>query len=209
MDKNYKWKVLLIIGLVVFSLWKAYPLDKKINLGLDLQGGIRLVFQIDKSKLSDAEKKDVLNRALEVIRNRVDQFGVAEPTIQKQGSDRIIVELPGLKDEEMAKSVIGRTAQLEFMLLREPADLDRAINVIDNAVAGKLPKDTTGAAATATDTAKKANSSVAEKLFKGQEAGKTFPIRITASSGTNQKAEPVTVTGKDGSVKVEIGRSGQ
>ena len=57
MDKNYKWKVLLIVGLVVFSLWKAYPLDKKINLGLDLQGGVQLLLQVDMDKVPEEARK--------------------------------------------------------------------------------------------------------------------------------------------------------
>jgi preprotein translocase subunit SecD len=75
-----------------------------------------------------------------IIENRINALGVAEPSIQKQGKDRLIIELPGLKDEGAAKGVIGRTAQLEFNLLREPAQLERAITVIDNAVAGKVDK---------------------------------------------------------------------
>ena len=59
MDKNYKWKVLLIVGLLVFSIWKAYPLDKKINLGLDLQGGVQLLLQVDMDKVPEEARKDV------------------------------------------------------------------------------------------------------------------------------------------------------
>ena len=176
---------------------KAHPsiLKKIVNLGLDLQGGMRLVLEIDKSNVTKEQGKDLLDRAFTVIENRINGLGIAEPTIQKQGSDRIIVELPGLKDEEMAKSVIGRTAQMEFMLLREPADLDRAINVIDNAVAGKLPKDTTAAAAA--DTGKKANTSVAEKLFKGQEAGKDTAAAAAAAA---HKPETAAAAGSEAAV---------
>lgn len=112
-------------------------LKKILNLGLDLQGGMRLVLEIDRSKLENKNDKDVLDRAYTIIENRVNALGVAEPSIQKQGNDRIIVELPGLKDEAAAKSVIGKTAQLEFNLLREPDLLARAVNVIDNVLIGK------------------------------------------------------------------------
>jgi preprotein translocase subunit SecD len=68
-----------------------------------------------------------VRQGLETIRNRVDQFGVAEPTIQRQGENRILVQLPGIQDVERAKSLIGKTALLEFKLLDEQADVDRAL----------------------------------------------------------------------------------
>ena len=85
---------------------------KAIKLGLDLKGGMHVVLQVDKSKLSENEARDASERALEIIRNRVDQFGITEPLIHKQGGDRIVVELPGLHDVERASALIGQTAQL-------------------------------------------------------------------------------------------------
>src|SRR5207249_5186672 len=73
---------------------------KAIHLGLDLQGGMHVLLEVDKSKLSAAEAKDAVERARNVIENRVDQFGVAEPLIQREGEDRIVVQLPGLTDRE-------------------------------------------------------------------------------------------------------------
>jgi preprotein translocase subunit SecD len=68
-----------------------------------------------------------VRQGLETIRNRVDQFGVAEPTIQQQGENRILVQLPGVRDPERAKALIGKTALLEFKLVDERADVDRAV----------------------------------------------------------------------------------
>lgn len=68
-----------------------------------------------------------IRQGLETIRNRVDQFGVAEPTIQRQGENRILVQLPGVRDPERAKALIGKTALLEFKFLDEQADLDKAV----------------------------------------------------------------------------------
>jgi SecD/SecF fusion protein len=112
---------------------KTHPaiFKKIVNLGLDLQGGMRLVLEIDRSNVDKTQDKDPLDRAFTVIENRINGLGVAEPSIQKQGKDRIIVELPGLKDEKRAKGIIGQTAQLEFMLLRDPVQLEQAIKVID------------------------------------------------------------------------------
>jgi len=68
-----------------------------------------------------------IRQGLETIRNRVDQFGVAEPTIQQQGENRILIQLPGIQDPERAKALIGKTALLEFKLLDEQADVNKAV----------------------------------------------------------------------------------
>ncbi|MDG5813465.1 protein translocase subunit SecD [Chitinispirillales bacterium ANBcel5] len=107
-----------------------------VNLGLDLQGGMRLVLEIDRAELGDADDSDVLDRAYAILENRINALGVAEPSIQKQGNERLIIELPGIQDEQAARDVIGRTAQLQFNLLRDPTHLERAINVIENVVTG-------------------------------------------------------------------------
>ncbi len=176
---------------------------KILNLGLDLQGGMRLVLEIDRSNLEKEAQKDVLDRAYTILENRINALGVAEPVIQKQGSDRIIVELPGIKNETAAKEVIGRTAQLEFKLLREPAQLERAINVIDNVLTGKGEgKETEKDTAAVEDTAKKQQEEaqkLAEKLFEGTESAKD-----TAKADTSTLAEEMKV----GSIKdflVQIG----
>jgi len=93
-------------------------LKKTLNLGLDLRGGTHLVLELDRSKLPpDTKTIDALDRAIEIIRNRVDQFGVAEPLIARQGDRWIVVQLPGIKDSERAKELIGKTALLEFRLV--------------------------------------------------------------------------------------------
>jgi protein-export membrane protein SecD len=89
-----------------------------IKLGLDLQGGLQLLLEVDKSRLSAAEAKDAVERAREIINNRIDQFGVAEPLIQVEGNDRIAIQLPGLTDRVRAIELIGKTARLEFKLVR-------------------------------------------------------------------------------------------
>jgi len=77
------------------------------------------------------EADDAIARSLEVMRNRIDQFGVAEPTIVQQGSRRIIVELPGLQDPARARELIGKTALLEFKLLLEPAAAQKVLEDVD------------------------------------------------------------------------------
>ena len=103
---------------------------RSLNLGLDIVGGMHLTLEVDKSKLSAEDAKDAGDRALEVIRNRVDEFGVFEPVIQKVGRDRILVQLPGV-DRERAKNLIGQTAQLKFQLVQEERATYDALRAVD------------------------------------------------------------------------------
>ena len=89
--------------------------DFKIREGLDLQGGTQLVYQTDLAKVPAGEADESVTGVVEVIRNRIDRLGVAEPVIQKtRDNSRVIVELPGVRDIDEAISLIGQTAQLEF-----------------------------------------------------------------------------------------------
>ncbi len=108
---------------------------QSLNLGLDLQGGIHLVLEVKTEGMEQQEAQDAVAQAQEVIRNRIDQFGVAEPTIQRQGENRIIIELPGVQDVQRAKALVGQTALLEFQLLEPTEDRTRLIQRIDQVLA--------------------------------------------------------------------------
>ena len=112
--------------------------DRAIKLGLDLQGGMYLLLEVDKSKLGPAEARNAVDQAKQIINNRVDQFGVAEPSIQKQGDNRILVQLPGLLDQERAKSLIGQTALLEFKLVKTEEEARALYDRVDQYFARKL-----------------------------------------------------------------------
>jgi len=86
----------------------------RINLGLDLQGGSYLVLEAQDTATVKVTP-DAVDAAMRVIENRIDQLGVAEPSLQRQGSRRIVVELPGIQDPERAIALIGKTALLEFV----------------------------------------------------------------------------------------------
>ncbi len=90
------------------------------NLRLTDEKGENLEFGLSNDYRNDIRDKTV-NQSIEVIRNRIDEFGVAEPQISSQGSDRVVVELPGIKDVDRAKDLIGRTAKLEFKMVDEEA----------------------------------------------------------------------------------------
>jgi len=117
--------LIFMIILVVFFIAAAivFPLgtqaggvlgDRPVRLGLDLSGGIHLVYQADLSQVPDNDKGSVMEAEKTTIASRVDVFGMVNPNIQVQGTDRLVVELPGISDVEKAKSIIGQTNILEF-----------------------------------------------------------------------------------------------
>ncbi len=116
---------------------------RAINLGLDLQGGIHVVLEVDPSKLSEDERADVVERAKEIITNRVDQFGVSEPTIHREGEWRIVVELPGVQEIERAKNLIGQRAVLEFKMVKSNVERTDLINRFETRLQESAKKDTT------------------------------------------------------------------
>jgi len=138
-EKSLKWRLPLMAAILAACLYYAIPpfavdgKPGKIKLGLDLQGGMHLVLEVDTSKLPPEAKEDATVRAVEIIRNRIDQFGVAEPSIQREGTNRIVVQLPGVTDRERALQLLGKTALMEFKLVSESDDLYK------QAISGKVP----------------------------------------------------------------------
>lgn len=143
MKRVEKWKWVLIILVFILMLLTSLPsaglikdekvarfFPGKVNLGLDLQGGTHVVFEADVEDLrqkyaernQELKKNDIeeaMARAMEILTNRIDKFGVTEPLIQRQGTDRIILELAGVKDPERVAEVVGKTAYLEFKLVSD------------------------------------------------------------------------------------------
>ena len=133
---NKQWtKIIIVLVIVIFAILVDIPRlpswvpgykwfsDLKVHLGLDLQGGIHLIYETDTTNIPEEDKEYAVEGARDVIEKRVNVFGVGEPQIQtaKTGSEwRIIVELPGISDVGEALEIIGQTPTLEF---REPGDL--------------------------------------------------------------------------------------
>ncbi|MCK5482805.1 MAG: hypothetical protein KAJ13_03850, partial [Gemmatimonadetes bacterium] len=145
--RNIRNRLLVILGLIIVSVYalvpKTGPTGEKvpaINLGLDLQGGMHLAVEIDDpdNTLTDEARADAIERTLTTIRNRIDEFGVREPTIQRVGNDRIIVELAGIDDPERAMAIVERTAFLEFKLVREDDNFRNALPRIDRGIVQEL-----------------------------------------------------------------------
>ena len=152
---SLKWRVAIIFGLIAASFWTLFPRTvvervkrngefvydtvKRVPLkrGLDLQGGMHLALEIDESKGAVADKSKRIEDALTVVRNRIDEFGVSEPVVQKAGTDRIIVELPGIDDPRRAQDVVQKSAFLEFQITDETQALEKALPRLDGILKDK------------------------------------------------------------------------
>ena len=107
-------------------LSQRYAIMRELSSSPLEQGIWRVVLVLD-SRQAEQVKKNAIDQALETIRNRIDQFGVSEPEITLQGTDRILIQLPGVRDPQRAINLIGRTALLEFKLVDEEGDLEAAL----------------------------------------------------------------------------------
>lgn len=156
-----KWRIIITLLLVVFGfaaswktikLWSMDDAERQsmlesdpdgykslvagsMRLGLDLQGGIHTVVRVKLEDIPEDARADAVERVKEIIRNRVDPEGVFEPIIQTQGDDRIIVDLPGWKDEKRAEQLIGQTARLEFKMLQPIEKVAPVLERIDSVLA--------------------------------------------------------------------------
>jgi preprotein translocase subunit SecD len=134
----------------LYPQWARFEFTSKpsLNLGLDLQGGMYLKMEVDMDKLPKDDKgkpkvapSEAVDRALEILRNRVDSLGVAEPILQREGDRYVVIQLPGLKDPERAEGIIGQTAQLNFMVVSEQAKVSDMVDENGNTVASKVPAE--------------------------------------------------------------------
>lgn len=107
------WRFLVVLGLIVISLFVVFPVQDRIRLGLDLKGGSHILLECVDTPEAPVDE-DAVRRVVEIIRNRIDQLGVAEPVIARQGERRVLVQLPGVTDPQRAVEIIGKTALLEF-----------------------------------------------------------------------------------------------
>ncbi|MDX6438478.1 MAG: SecD/SecF fusion protein [Gaiellaceae bacterium] len=111
---------LIVAGLIGVGLLAApgSPIEQTPTLGLDLQGGLEVTLKAVPPPNRPLQKTD-LDRSVEILRNRVDRLGVAEPEIRKQGNDQIVIDLPGIKNPEQVIEILGKTAQLELFDLED------------------------------------------------------------------------------------------
>ncbi len=232
--RSQRWRLgitLIIIILAFLAYWDTFKLwtmsdeeeqalqerdpgallelqQNAIRLGLDLQGGIHVVLRVKTEELELAAREGAVERAIQIIRNRIDGLGVAEPVIQKQGDDRIIVDLPGYTDEQRAEELIGQTALLEFKLLENFENASLLLEKIDSVVheyemaqadqpvgdTAVVLSDTLAAADTVADTAE---DTVSEELdilaeLMGDSAADTFDFGYDESLAGEEDVRPVT-----------------
>ncbi|MBR2090408.1 MAG: protein translocase subunit SecD, partial [Fibrobacter sp.] len=208
--------ILAVIILSAYSVWPSIQVHSKkgevkktflkenpklgassINFGLDLAGGTSITLQIDQSSLKDGDDiKDIQAQSLEIIRNRVDQYGLSEPQISPTGDDRIVVELAGV-DDSTAKALVGSTAKLEFKILAESEKFTQVVSLID----GYLTRQTTDIVADSAvtdsskkDSAKKETLSDDELLAGGVAKAETAEKKDSAVA--DAEAAPADVVGQ-------------
>jgi SecD/SecF fusion protein len=162
--------------------------EKSVNFGLDLDGGTSITLEIDASELPGENIKELQEQSLEIVRNRVDQYGLSEPQISPQGDDRIVVELAGV-DDSTAKELVGSTAKLEFKIVSESEKFTQVVSLIDSYLgrqanpaaadtvasadsSAKVPtdslKDSSAAVVASTTDSLKVDSNVAEAVAQEQ-----------------------------------------
>ena len=141
MFKTPRSRLITIVLLTALFGWLLY--SNGLKLGLDLQGGMHLVLEVDdpEGTMTVEAKADMIDRVDRIIRTRIDEFGVEEPLIQKVGGERLIVELAGIDNEDRAKEIVQRNAFLEFTLVLPTTDMTAALSRIDRSVVAALGID--------------------------------------------------------------------
>src|SRR5689334_21184712 len=150
-----KYRVLTILALCLVSIWALFPRNVTtreigsdrlmhdvtaphipLRQGLDLKGGTYLALEVDDSKQAIAakDKAEAIDRALKTVRSRIDGFGVSDPVVQKSGSDRIVVQIPGIQDGERARKLVESQAFLEFKITDKSQALERDLPKLDQIV---------------------------------------------------------------------------
>ena len=147
MFKSVRGRLITVIVIALGAMWQLYAnyrdTGSPIKLGLDLQGGMHLVLEVDDSlgTLTPEARAAGIDQAEQVLRTRIDEFGVEEPLIQKSGAERIIVELAGISDTDRARDIIQQAAFLEFKLVDIDGMSDAGLARIDRALVSSLGVD--------------------------------------------------------------------
>jgi preprotein translocase subunit SecD len=211
---SIRTRILVILALIALSVFYLVPRDVTVRerdlqtgvmhdrtekrmplkLGLDLQGGMHLALELDQSKQVSADPGRDLDLALTVLRKRIDEFGVSEPVIQKVGDERIVVELPGIDDPARAKSIVQRSAFLEFRITDETNALEKAIPGMDR-VLRQMGLRAEGAAA--------GKPSAVEQLLGGDSASQPAPKG--AAPDSRKKAAAPDTTAADTATAANAG----
>jgi preprotein translocase subunit SecD len=147
---NLKYRLALIVGLALVAIYALLPREVKVRQrgadgaftdtlmrrvplrkGLDLSGGMHLALDVDESKGAVADKSAAIDRALKVVRTRIEGMGVSETVIQKAGNDRILIDIPGVSDRERAIKIAQEQAFLAFHITDKTNALEKALPRLD------------------------------------------------------------------------------
>ncbi len=197
------FRVRLIVILAALGISAFYFFSDGLKLGLDLQGGMHLVLEIDDpdETLTPERRADAIERAERIIRTRVDEFGVEEPLIQRIGSERLIVELAGLDDETRAKEIINQQAFLEWKLVLPNTDVDQALERLDRAVVAAIGAEGLREMGRATEAAE-ATTSIEQLLF--SDPDDTTAAADSAAADPAQEAAETDAAGEDAAEEEDV-----
>ena len=184
MFNSIRGRIIVILVLVGVSI--GYLMRNGLKLGLDLQGGMHLVLEVDdpEGTMTPEALADAIDRSERIMRTRIDEFGVEEPLIQRAGAYRLIVELPGIgpDDESRAKNLIQQSAFLEFKLVLPVTELESALARIDRQIVGVLGPDSIRALGRDTEGP---SQDIQNLIFGGQ----TTDSAQVDSTGVDEQAE--------------------
>jgi preprotein translocase subunit SecD len=204
---NLKYRIGLIVGLCLLSIWALFPRDVTVRQieangtvhdvvqrhvplrkGLDLAGGTYLALEVDDSKQAIAPDKipDAIDRALTTVRNRIDGIGVSEAAVQKQGNDRIVVQIPGIQDPERARQIVQKQAFLEFRITDKTQALERVLPRLDQILRDKG----LASGSTAASSAQPGASKGLQGLLTGTDTAKTAGKKDSTKTDTATAALP-------------------
>jgi protein-export membrane protein SecD len=200
---SVRGRLLIILAVILGSGWTLYhtydecmdtPADVRgtcspVKLGLDLQGGMHLVLEVDDpdGTMTEDARRDATDRALQIIRTRIDQFGVSEPIVQQEGEDRIIVELAGIRDEARAKDIIQQTAFLEFRLVGEAQPVVDVLSRMDRAIVTALGENALPAADTASSGATADQRQLQDLVFGSRDSAAADSAATPAADTANAR----------------------
>lgn len=195
-NRRNVWLLVLTTVLVLGSIFMFTPPQDKINQGLDIQGGLSVVLSA-KSTDGDAVTSEDMEKSRAIIEQRVNALGASEAVVQLQGSDQILVQIPGLSDTETALSTIGKTGKLEFARLDSFTDED---------VKTKIENGQYGSSGTITDDFGNTLPSGKTEHLTVEEG--TYTPLITGSNITKVDIGRASETGTDYSVNISLDSEG-
>ncbi len=209
---NLKYRLAIVVGLVLLSVYALFPRDVKkrerrpdgtfydtisrrvpLRRGLDLSGGMHLALEVDESKGTVANKSDAIDRALKVVRTRMEGLGVSETVVQKAGNDRIIVDIPGLDDRERAFKIARDQAFLQFQITDKTQAFEKILPRLD-AIAKEKGLTQGAAAAPATPT----QGAGLNGLLTATDTSKSDSAKVVGARKDSTKADSTVLPGVTG-----------